>query len=109
MYGERGSWRNIWYYVWKEIDKNNEISFKELYDNPYTQLMLKKQLHILGPDIVKRRFKEMFADIKRSHCGEECEEDEEVVTESLVSRLRKQRRANRRFETIAESIIRRIS
>lgn len=108
MYGERGSWRNIYYYIWKHIDKDNNISFKELYENPYTKLVLNKQLHLLGPDMVKKKFKDIFDEIKRNHCGIECEEDEEVIEQPLISKLRQQRRAERRFNSITEAIIRRI-
>ena len=108
MYGTKGSWRSIWHYVWKRIDSDNSISFAELYNDPYTQKVLSQQLHNLGPDIVKRRVKELFKDIKMNHCGidDDCEEDE-CVCESLRTKMLKQKRANRYFEAITESIIRR--
>lgn len=106
MYGTRGSWRNIYHYIWKKIDSDNEISFQELYENPYTQLMLADQFHNIGQDNTKNRFKEMFAEIKKNHCGidDDCEE-EEMVTESLVSRIHQEHRNQRAFNSSLNKII----
>ena len=106
MYGTRGSWRNIWHYIWKHIDSDNEITFDELYNNPYTQLMLAPQFHNIGKESTKQRFKEIFAEIKKNHCGidDDCEE-EEIVTESLASRIHKARRNDRSFEAKMNRII----
>ena len=115
MYGKQGSWRNIWHYIWKAVDKDNTLSFEDLYDDPYTQQLLAQQLHNLGPDITERRFKDMFTEIKQSLVGgyEEEEEfdegaDDEMVTESLYNKIRRQKHEKRQFNAIMESIFRRI-
>ena len=117
MYGKPRTWRAIWHFIWKKVDRDNSIKFDDLYNDPYVQQMLSDQFHNLGPDKTKQRFRDMFVDIKRQRgCCEEDEEfdmeddggGEDMVTESLRSRLHKQRRQGRQFEQIMESIIRRI-
>lgn len=101
MYDENdGSWRNIYYFIWKAIDNDNEISFKEFYNAPATQKYLQKQFHNLGPDITKERFMGMFKEIKKKICGvdDECLEEDELVTESLRDQLKRQKRAEESYE-----------
>lgn len=114
MYGKQGSWRNIWHYIYKQINQDNAISFEELYSDPYTQQLVAQQLHNLGPDITEQRFKDMFVEIKQSICGDSCEEDEEfneggdeeMVTESLYQKIQRKDRENRHFNTILDGILR---
>lgn len=111
MYETEGSWRNIWHYIWKAIDSNNEITFNELYNDPYTQKMIQGQLHNIGPDNTKTRFKDMFSEIKEKLCGAdvECDEEEEVdvVTESLYRKIKRLQRAEINYERLVEKVVRR--
>lgn len=110
MYEIQGSWRDIYYYTWKAINENNNISFQKFYNDPNTQRRLQEQFHNLGPDLTKSRFKEMFAEIKYNHYGieDDCEE-EKVVNESLRTSIKKQAKNEKNFEKLVENIVNRLN
>lgn len=116
-YNTRGSWRNIWYYLWKRVNENVDISFKEIFDDPYTQNLIQEQYHNLGPDLTKKKMKDMYKDIKHNRCADsdECEDEDEEedmeaggeaeLTESLYKKIKKQEAAERRFERLVERTV----
>lgn len=115
-YTTQGSWRNIWYYIWKRVDENVDISFKELFDDPYTQKMVQEQYHNLGPDLTKKKMKDMYTDIKLNRCGvcDDCEEEEEEdmgddeggeLNESLYKKIKRQELAEKRYERLVEKVV----
>lgn len=125
MTGKPRSWRDIWYYIWKRVDNENDITFNKLYNESFVQQMLAEQFHNIGSDNTKHRFHEMFKDIKRQRgCSEEDEEiagasegiddagsdneGEEELAESLFQKRLRQKRQENKFERITESIIHRI-
>lgn len=76
-YGVKGSWRDIWHYIWKSLDKDETLTFEDFYNNPSTQRVLRDQFHNLGEEKTKERAREMFCDIAEQK-GIACDEDEEL-------------------------------
>lgn len=114
-YTSQGSWRNLWYYLWKRVDENTDISFNEIFSDPYTQKLVQEQYHNLGPDLTKKKMKDMYKDIKQSRCGkcEDCDEEDEEedldggeeLTESLYRTIKNKERAERNFERLVENLV----
>lgn len=108
-FGKKGSVRDTWHFIFKELSYNPDIQFEEFYNDPRTQHQIKLLLHQLGPEKCKERVWELFSEIKQQlgyveyDEEDECECDEEETLAEQVNRLQKE---SDRMYALTESIIR---
>lgn len=108
-FGKPGSVRDLWHYIYKEVAKNPDITFEELYNDPKTKGQMKQMFHMYGEERSKERFYDFFSDIKKSHGYEEDEsecDEEEIDGERLEEAVRRVERDFYQVNNLVESICR---